>query len=117
MSVSESAYWVLEESDFDMSYEELVERRVRENGPISAEELKSEMRNELRYDSFTDPDQVRLEDPRDIDEIFDDLRERNRGGRLSWDLGVIHNSGEDYFRKVDVPGFTGTYVQNSKPTG
>lgn len=104
MSASELEHRKLEEDRFDISYEELVERRVRYDGPISAEQIVQELKNEVRYDNFTPPDEdIAVVDSDSIEEIFDELRERNRDDELTYDLGVITNLDATYFSKVERP--------------
>lgn len=108
MSASESEHRRLDEDRFEISYEELVERRIENDGPVSPEQIKRELKNEIRYDAFTSPDDaVRLTDSESIDEIFEDLRQRNRNGDLPYEIGVLTNLEADYFMKKEEPKVQG----------
>lgn len=70
MSASESEHGKLDEDRFEIS-----EERVRTDGPVSLRQLKQELKNEKRYDDFTDPEDVFLDDFSDLEDAFYELRE------------------------------------------
>lgn len=101
MSISESNHATLDEDNFDESYESFVERTVREDGPISFRQLKQELENEKRYDSFTDPEEVDLRDSEALREAFHGLREKNRQGVLDDEIAASYCAGQLYLRVMD----------------
>ena len=107
MSVSELEHRNLYEGRFGLDYEEIVTQRVRQDGPVSVEEIRLELMNEVRYDTVSDPAEVSLTDSRSLEEIFKDLRFRNRRAELDFDLGVTTAGGRQFYREKDEPFIPG----------
>lgn len=103
MSASELEHRRLYEDRFNLDYEEIVSQRVKQTGPVSAEQIRLELMNEVRYDTISDPGEVTLKDSRSVKEIFADLRFRNRRAELDFDLGVIPAGGRIFYRNRDEP--------------
>lgn len=94
MSVSENYLREVKEEELDLNYEELVNSALRERKePVSPEQIKEEVANERRYDNTVDPESVEVENSRSIDQIFEDIRERNDKGELDGDLEVYPHMG------------------------
>lgn len=87
--------------NLEINYEDFVEERVRTDGPVSFSQLKEELENERRYDSFTDPADVRLEDGKELMESFHSLRQRNMDNELEGEIAASYGDGELYLRFMD----------------
>lgn len=88
MSVSEKRYGVFEEEDLDFTYEEEVLANLEnEDYPVSASDIKRQIELSAEYaDNGLEPEEVEVRDLGKVDDIIEDLRERNRSAELEGDF-------------------------------
>lgn len=90
MSVSEKRYDVFNEEDFDFTYkDEVLNNLEGEEYPISASGIKRQIELHAEYsDNGLEPSNSEVEDLAKVDQVIEQLRDKNRKAELDGEFKV-----------------------------